>query len=529
MGTKCSGTAKCDKKCSGTGTVEIGGCSFKLAVKKGKGKISGCACAAQPTEAPAPTGTGSGSGETPVPMPGSGSGSEPMPPTGGSGSGAPAPGAGEGMQCACKCTCPDGSGECDCDCNCPMTSKAVTCAEGFSKVCPMMEGQCPADMDVMCPNGAMSRMAGGNGGEGSDKGCVCVPDFLMAMVMKPAAGRSSLDRSKGDKFEKQKVTLGKKKCTCDFDIKMGTKCSGTAKCDKKCSGTGTVEIGGCSFKLAVKKGKGKISGCACANGGNGGAGSGSGSGNGGEGAGASRCACVSKGMGGTGPSPPTGSGSGPAPTGSGSGSEPAPPTGSGSGSGSEVQKWLPWFLGMEPMELCVETGTEVIFNKTGHNVVQMATQADYDGCTGFLGENPTVGNNIDPFPWQAEMDGVYYFACGVGTHCSAGGMKAKITVAPSCAKNVTVPWSWGMEPQVLCVETGTTVIIEKTGSFHNVNMLATQSDYDNCSGFTDTAGNSVNPYIFQADMQGTYYFACGVGTHCKSGNMKAMITVADSC
>ena len=88
-------------------------------------------------------------------------------------------------------------------------------------------------------------------------------------------------------------------------------------------------------------------------------------------------------------------------------------------------------------------------------MVQMATQADYDGCTGFLGENPTVGNNIDPFPWQAEMDGVYYFACGVGTHCSAGGMKAKISVAPTCSKNVTVPWSFGMEPQVLCVETGT--------------------------------------------------------------------------
>merc|ERR1719206_1102007 len=219
----------------------------------------------------------------------------------------------------------------------------------------------------------------------------------------------------------------------------------------KCSGQGTVEIKGCSFTLKMKKGKGSISNCGCA------AspteapaptGTGSGSGNGGEGSGASRCACVSKGMGGTGPSPPTGSGSGPAPTGSGSGSgpaptgsgsgsEPAPPTGSGSGSGSNAQKWLPWYLGMEPMELCVETGTEVIFNKTGHNVVQMATQSDYDGCTGFLGENPTVGNNIDPFPWQAQMDGVYYFACGVGTHCSAGGMKAKITVAPTCAKNVT--------------------------------------------------------------------------------------------
>jgi len=208
-----------------------------------------------------------------------------------------------------------------------------------------------------------------------------------------------------------------------------------------------------------------------------------------------------------------------------------PPVGEGASAapGSNAQKWLPWYLGMEPMELCVETGTEVIFNKTGHNVVQMATQSDYDGCTGFLGENPTVGNNIDPFPWQAQMDGVYYFACGVGTHCSAGGMKAKITVAPTCAKNVTVPWSFGMEPQVICVQTGTTVIIEKTGSFHNVNMLATQSDYDNCTGFTDTAGNSDNPYIFQAEIQGSYYFACGVGTHCKSGNMKAMITVADSC
>ena len=102
----------------------------------------------------------------------------------------------------------------------------------------------------------------------------------------------------------------------------------------------------------------------------------------------------------------------------------------------------------------IVAGSEVIFNKTGHNVVQMATQSDYDACTGFLGENPTVGNNIDPFIWQADTDGIFYFACGVGTHCSAGGMKAKITVAPTCTKDVHVPWSFGMTPQVLCVETG---------------------------------------------------------------------------
>merc|ERR1711942_215516 len=354
MNTKCSGKATCDKKCSGQGTVEIKGCSFTLKMKKGKGSISNCACAAPPTEAPTPTGTGSGSGPMPGsgsgPMPGSGSGSGETPvPMTGPGSG----GEGEGMQCQCKCNCPDGSGECDCDCNCPMTSKAVTCAEGFSKVCPMMEGKCPADMDMMCPNGAMTRMAGGNGGEGSDKGCQCVPDFLMAMVMPAPAGRS-LDRSSG----KVSFKIGKKTCKCDYKINAGNCKNSKITCDKKCSGSikgVELEDGMYVMDLGIKKGKVTIAKCkkeagseptepGTGGGGNGGAGSGSG--NGGEGSGASRCACVSKGMGGTGPSPPTGSGSGPAPTGSesgsgsgppptgsGSGSEPAPPTGSGSGSG----------------------------------------------------------------------------------------------------------------------------------------------------------------------------------------------------
>merc|ERR1711915_924571 len=114
----------------------------------------------------------------------------------------------------------------------------------------------------------------------------------------------------------------------------------------------------------------------------------------------SRCACVS--MGG-GPMPPTGSGSGPMPP---TGSGPNPPTGSGSGSGPQpptgsgaTKKVVPWFLGMKPLEFCVETGTEVVFNKTGHNV--------------------------DPWIEKMDSDGIYYFACGVGTHCSAGGMKAK--------------------------------------------------------------------------------------------------------
>merc|ERR1712215_552417 len=82
-GKKCAGTAKCDKKCTGTDTVNVREYSFILAVKKGKAKISKCKVAAMPTVGPVePTGTGSGSG--PVEPTGSGSG---PPPITGSGSG----------------------------------------------------------------------------------------------------------------------------------------------------------------------------------------------------------------------------------------------------------------------------------------------------------------------------------------------------------------------------------------------------------------------------------------------------------
>ena len=51
-----------------------------------------------------------------------------------------------------------------------MTSKALTCAPGFSKVCPMMGDMCPQDMDPVCPYNAMSRMVGSAAYEGMDKG-----------------------------------------------------------------------------------------------------------------------------------------------------------------------------------------------------------------------------------------------------------------------------------------------------------------------------------------------------------------------
>jgi len=436
----------------------------------------------------------------------------------------PGPGK-DGLDCSCKCDCPKGQGQCDCSCNCPMLGSSMVCAPGFTQVCPMNGMDCPTDTEKICPKGAggtamrsLGRM------ETSRSGCQCIPDFLMSLMKEKARSKARV-RSAPDMFKNQKIRIGKITCTCSLKlIAAGGKIhpKSQAKCDKGCTGSakGVVLTGKSgnvyTMALQMKKGKGKVSGTVKAS-----APStpkptpppkpkptaAPGTGESGGFLAGPACACVQKkdGSGGTG----------------GEGGAPSESTGA-------TKKVVPWFLGMEPLEFCVETGTEVVFNKTGHNVVPMATQADYDACTGFLGDNPLVGNNVDPWIEKMDSDGIYYFACGVGTHCSAGGMKAKITVAPSCAKSINIPWTFGMQKQEICVGKGTKVIFDKTGSFHNVNVLSNQVDYDGCTGFTDTSGNS-DPFSYEADTVGTFYFACGVGAHCSAGGMKAKITVSDSC
>jgi len=159
-GTKCRGKARCDKKCSGTGKVEIGRFTFALKVKRGKAAIAKCKAKAMPTI----TGPGPATIAPPV---GSGSGPEPVEPT-------------------------------------------------------------------------------GSGTVGSGSG----PEPIPPTVSGP------------EKFEKEKVLLGEKKCTCSFYLEAeGGKCRGKAKCDRKCSGSGTVQMGRFTFMLKVKKGKASIGKC----------------------------------------------------------------------------------------------------------------------------------------------------------------------------------------------------------------------------------------------------------------------------
>merc|ERR1711936_386570 len=326
----CTAKAKCDKKCSGKGQVEVEGYEMEMKCSKGKCAVSSCQDGGAATEVPTgsgsepgsgPTGsgatplpiTGSGSGATPLPITGSGSGEEPVPITGtGSGSGMPPmPPTGESMPCSCQCSCPEGGAACDCDCNCPVRSPMIYCDSGFTKVCPMMEGEmCPDMMMAVCPDMMMpmpmpaTRMS--HGGEG----CQCVPDFLLAIVPgMPAPGTPVAGRS-ASVSNRAAVTIpfGKKKCKCEVDCRCmkGSCAKSKITCDKKCSGTAKkVPIDGCGVVDAkAAKGKVKISKCTC----------------GGEEPGS-----------GSGPTEPTGSGSGPTepitgpgPTGSGSGSGPMP-------------------------------------------------------------------------------------------------------------------------------------------------------------------------------------------------------------
>merc|ERR1711953_671424 len=269
VGSKASGKGSCDKKCSGTQkNIKLEGDSgvftFDIKVQKGKVKITNGkfeAAAAATTTAMPPTGSGSGS------MPPTGSGSGSAPPTGsGSGSGSES---GEGMECSCECDCPDGSGKCDCNCNCPMQSQNMTCAVGFTQVCPMTDGECPKNMEKKCPRGMEDSRSTQNRMADSPAGCQCVPDFLISLVAGEAEMPSGRAAPVADVIKK-KLKVGKKMCTCTFTLmaagsKLNMKQS-SGKCDKKCSGSASkVKLEGNSgniytFNMKVKSGKVSFSG-----------------------------------------------------------------------------------------------------------------------------------------------------------------------------------------------------------------------------------------------------------------------------
>jgi len=88
-------------------------------------------------------------------------------------------------------------------------------------------------------------------------------------------------------------------------------------------------------------------------------------------------------------------------------------------------------------------------------------------------------------------------------------------------------WTMTGEPFAHCIAPGDTMKFNYNGNFHNVEMVD-KDGYDNCSGFENTQPVE-GPYIFNGTTLGKYYFVCGVGSHCASGKMKAIITVSSNC
>ena len=91
-----------------------------------------------------------------------------------------------------------------------------------------------------------------------------------------------------------------------------------------------------------------------------------------------------------------------------------------------------WVVTGDETKACVAPGETINFNWEGpwHNVVELGDdETSYVNCN--LSEDQTEAVEG---PWSTTLveEGIYFFVCGVKTHCSAGNQKAEILVSTNC-------------------------------------------------------------------------------------------------
>ena len=91
-----------------------------------------------------------------------------------------------------------------------------------------------------------------------------------------------------------------------------------------------------------------------------------------------------------------------------------------------------WVVTGDETKACVAPGETINFNWEGpwHNVVELGDdETSYVNCN--LSEDQTEAVEG---PWSTTLveEGIYFFVCGVKTHCSAGSQKAEILVSTNC-------------------------------------------------------------------------------------------------
>merc|ERR1712203_17070 len=113
--------------------------------------------------------------------------------------------------------------------------------------------------------------------------------------------------------------------------------------------------------------------------------------------------------------------------------------------------------------------------------------------------------------------------------CSTVIMRLLLVIglaATSFGKNVVVEWKAGSKLADLCIAPGDSVTFLWQGSHHNVEKV-TKEGFDNCTGFTSTAGKA-GPDTKTLEKTGIHYFACGVGNHC-ANQQKLKVKVNRHC
>jgi len=115
------------------------------------------------------------------------------------------------MKCQCSCDCPDGSSGCACDCDCP--ERGSTCAPGFTQVCPLTDGVCPAGMSEKCPGG------GGGGAVATTTTTTPAPPEIVSETVSVAG----------------KVKCGKVSYTCTMAVTYMNDCTSVTSVKPTCS------------------------------------------------------------------------------------------------------------------------------------------------------------------------------------------------------------------------------------------------------------------------------------------------------
>jgi len=213
-------------------------------------------------------------------------------------------------------------------------------------------------------------------------------------------------------------------------------------------------------------------------------------------------------------------------------------------------------------DLTLGLGSTIEFVNSGfHNLYIMPSKSSFDNC------DFSTATKVDPQTYTNDgMGETVYFACGVGSHCSAGDQKIKVTfgdsvetgsptlsptISPTKSNSPTMsptttgfptstsseqPTNFpGVSPLMEIVEwslrTYESILLPPRSSIgfvnqgsHDLLIMETLEKYQNC----DFSGATlVYPQIYENDgTEETIYFACSIGPHCGLG-MKVAVVFGD--